>query len=99
MYVQGYRRPAMPGHGFVWVDGYWSWMRGRYVWVSGYWARPPFMGGFWVSPRYDRGRFFGGFWGGNRGSHHYRYYGRDQYRDRGHGSNRGGGYGHRRLSA
>lgn len=59
----------MPGPGFVWVDGYWSWMRGRYVWVSGYWTRPPFAGGYWMAPRYNRGRFFAGFWAGNRNWH------------------------------
>jgi hypothetical protein len=56
----------MPGRGFVWVDGYWSWMRGRYAWVPGYWARPPYAGAYWVSPRYSGGRFFVGFWGGGR---------------------------------
>jgi len=83
MYAHRYRRPPMPGPGFVWVDGYWSWMRGSYVWVAGYWTRPPFIGGFWVAPRYHAGRFFAGFWGGrnNRNSHN----------DRGHGytNNRG----------
>lgn len=88
-----YRRPPMPGPGFVWVDGYWSWMRGRYAWVPGYWMRPPFAGGYWMAPRHDRGRFFAGFWarpgfgvgfgfgGGGRGNGH----GYDRDRDRGRG--------------
>jgi WXXGXW repeat (2 copies) len=88
MFDRGFRRPAMPGPGFVWVDGYWSWMRGRYVWVGGFWTRPPFVGGYWVSPRYERGRFFAGFWGGNRNNNRYD-------RDYGRGPNRGG-YGYRR---
>lgn len=68
-YGPSYRRPPMPGPGFVWVDGYWSWMRGRYVWVGGYWTRPPYVGSYWVAPRYNSGRFFAGFWagGGRRG--------------------------------
>jgi hypothetical protein len=66
MYGPGYRRPPMPGPGFVWVDGYWSWMRGRYVWVGGYWTRPPYVGSYWVAPRYRSGRFFAGFWAGSR---------------------------------
>jgi len=69
MYGPRYRRPPMPGPGFVWVNGYWSFMRGRYVWTPGYWTRPPFAGGYWVAPRYNRGHFFAGFWaGGPRGS-------------------------------
>ena len=66
-YAYGYRRPPMPGPGFVWIDGYWSFMRGRYVWETGYWTRPPYMGGYWSAPRYNSGRFFGGFWSGGRG--------------------------------
>ncbi len=67
MYGPRYWRPPMPGPGFVWVDGYWSFMRGRYVWAPGYWTRPPFAGGYWVAPVYNRGHFFAGFWGGHRG--------------------------------
>ena len=59
-------RPSMPGHGYVWVDGYWNFFGGRYSWVSGYWMRPPFSGGFWVAPRYTSGHFYRGFWGGGR---------------------------------
>lgn len=70
--------PPMPGPGFVWIDGYWSFMRGRYVWVGGYWTRPPFVGGYWRAPRYSGGRFFAGFWAG-----------RNSYMRGGYGSNRG----------
>jgi hypothetical protein len=64
-----FRRPPMPGHGFVWVEGYWSFARGRYVWVNSYWARPPFAGAYWVAPRYHGGRHFVGFWSGRDHRH------------------------------
>lgn len=57
-----YRRAPMPGPGFVWVDGFWAFNRGRYVWIDGFWARPPYGGARWMAPRYSGGRFFGGFW-------------------------------------
>jgi hypothetical protein len=45
--------PASPGHGFVWIEGYWRWSgnayfwvpghhvkaRSGYVWVPGYWQQ------------------------------------------------------------
>ena len=37
-------RPAIPGPGYVWTDGYWNWAGGRYVWVPGVWRRPPYAG-------------------------------------------------------
>jgi WXXGXW repeat (2 copies) len=46
-------RPALPGPGYVWVDGYWNWAGGRYVWVPGVWRRPPFAGAYWSHPHYD----------------------------------------------
>ena len=91
-YAYGYGRPPMPGPGFIWVDGCWSFMRGRYVWVSGYWTRPPFVGGYWMAPRYEGRRFFGGFWAGGRNSYSDRGRG---YSNRGY-SNHGGGHGYRR---
>ena len=48
------RRPAMPGAGYVWVDGYWGVNGGRYVWVPGRWDRPPYAGAYWSHPHYDR---------------------------------------------
>ncbi len=73
-----YQRPPMPGPGFIWVDGYWNFLGGRYVWVRGYWMRPPYAGGYWVPPRYSRGRFFLGFWGHSRNFD--RGFVRDDYR-------------------
>src|SRR4051812_2764584 len=59
--------PVAPGPGYVWVDGYYYPVRGRYVWHNGYWTRPPYPGAIWITPRYERGRFFEGYWsGGNR---------------------------------
>jgi hypothetical protein len=46
-------RPRMPGPGYVWVDGYWNWDRGRYVWVPGVWQRPPYAGAYWSHGHYD----------------------------------------------
>jgi hypothetical protein len=47
-------RPAMPGNGFVWVDGYWGIRKNRYVWMPGGWQRPPYPGAYWVKPAYNR---------------------------------------------
>lgn len=35
-----YVRPAVPGAGYVWVDGDWYWSGGRYAWRNGYWSHP-----------------------------------------------------------
>ena len=47
------RRSPMPGAGYVWVDGYWRWDRGRYVWAPGVWQRPPYAGAYWTHPHWD----------------------------------------------
>jgi hypothetical protein len=41
---------AVPGSGYIWIDGYWTWdYRYReYVWVQGYWALVPYAGAFWI---------------------------------------------------
>ena len=46
-------RPAMPGPGYAWVDGYWNWAGERYVWIPGVWRRPPYAGAYWAHPHYD----------------------------------------------
>jgi hypothetical protein len=46
-------RPALPGPGYVWADGYWNWEGGRYAWRRGEWRRPPFAGAYWEHPHYD----------------------------------------------
>jgi hypothetical protein len=41
-------RGMPPGHGHLWISGYWHWGGGRYVWVPGYW-QPPRVGPHWRS--------------------------------------------------
>jgi hypothetical protein len=56
-------RPAAPGPGYVWIDGYHDgWGR----WVAGDWALPPYGGAYWVAPQFSGGRFVAGYWGGAR---------------------------------
>jgi hypothetical protein len=43
-------RPACPGPGYTWVDGYYG---PSGVWVAGYWAPPAVVT---VAPRYDHPR-------------------------------------------
>ena len=81
-------RPLSPGPGYVWVDGYWYPIGGRYRWHAGYWTRPPYVGARWIGPHHDGERFFEGYWEGDRGrvehNHHWdRERGRDFDRDRG----------------
>jgi WXXGXW repeat (2 copies) len=60
-------RPAMPGPGYIWVDGYQYVDGRRYRWHDGYWTRPPYEGAVWVGPRHDGSQFFAGYWDGPRG--------------------------------
>jgi YXWGXW repeat-containing protein len=60
-------RPAAPGPGFIWVDGYWFAAGNRYRWHDGYWTRPPYEGAVWVAPHHDGERFFDGYWEGPHG--------------------------------
>ena len=46
-------RPAMPGPGYAWNEGYWEPYQGRYRWHAGVWAQPPYAGGTYVHPHYD----------------------------------------------
>jgi hypothetical protein len=75
-------RPAYPGPGFIWVDGYWDRNYGRNVWVAGYWTRP--------APRYERPRYDERY---ERRFDHDRD--RDWDRDRRYGHDDGRGYGFR----
>lgn len=74
-------RPAAPGPGFIWVDGYWYPVDGRYRWHDGYWTRPAYEGAHWIGPRYEGNRFFEGRWEGPHGvvEHDHRW---DRDRDR-----------------
>jgi hypothetical protein len=63
-------RPAYPGPGYNWVDGYWA---PNGAWVAGYWAPPAYIGSYRTAPRYydrdDRG-YNGGYWRGERDRDH-----------------------------
>jgi WXXGXW repeat (2 copies) len=60
-------RPASPGSGYAWIDGYWYVANHRYVWHDGYWTRPPYAGAIWVGPHHDGHQYFDGYWQGSRG--------------------------------
>ena len=34
-------RGAMPGRGYVWVQGHFAWQGGNFIWIAGSWERPP----------------------------------------------------------
>jgi hypothetical protein len=76
-------QPPVPGPDFVWVQGYWYPVEGRYHWHEGYWTRPPYEGAIWVAPRHDGARYFAGYWEGGRGrfEHDHRW-DKDHDRDR-----------------
>ena len=44
-------RPAAPGYGYSWVDGYWDWTGADWTWSSGYWV-PERVGYAYIGPRY-----------------------------------------------
>ena len=75
-------RPRAPGPDYMWVDGYWYPVDGRYRWHSGYWTRPPYVGARWIAPHHDGSRFFDGYWEGEHGrvDHDHRW-DRDHDRD------------------
>jgi len=73
-------RPAAPGYGYTWVDGYWDWSGYDWSWSSGYWV-PERVGYAYIAPRYvyvdGRPVYYRGYWQGNNG---YREYGYGGYR-------------------
>jgi hypothetical protein len=73
--------PPPPAPAYVWVQGYWYPLNGRYRWHDGYWTRPPYEGAVWVAPRHDGERFYTGYWeaGGRRWEHDHRS---DRHRER-----------------
>ncbi len=79
-----YAQPVIPGDGYIWTPGYWSYSEDNgYYWVPGVWVRPPHFGLLWTPAYwgYDGGvyGFHSGYWG-----HHVGFYG---------GINYGFGYG------
>ena len=76
-------QPPAPGPDFLWVQGYWYPVEGRYHWHAGYWTLPPYEGAIWIAPHHDRGRFFTGYWEGGRGRYeHDHRWDKDHDRDR-----------------
>ena len=49
-----YERPPRPGPDYVWVDGYYTHVRGRNFWVAGFWQRRPHQV-YWRGRDFDRG--------------------------------------------
>lgn len=64
-----YVQPPIPGYGYIWTPGYWSWSDdyGDYYWVPGTWVTAPYVGALWT-PGYwsasgDRYGWHDGYWG------------------------------------
>lgn len=80
-----YAQPPIPGDGYMWTPGYWSWdgENNDYYWVPGTWVIAPFIGALWTPGYWGWGdgnyAWHGGYWGSHIG-----YYG---------GINYGFGYG------
>src|SRR6516162_4306184 len=52
-----YEQPEIPGPGYLWVPGYWSYGPYGYFWVPGTWVEPPAVGLLWTP----------GYWGWSEG--------------------------------
>jgi WXXGXW repeat (2 copies) len=50
-----------PGHGYVWVSGYWIWRVSEFVWVSGQWESMPPDRHRWVDGEWRHDRY-GWYW-------------------------------------
>ena len=77
-------RPAMPGPGYIWVDGYYEPFNGQYRWHPGYWNRAPYEGAYYVHPHWDHypdgWHMHEGYWAHEDHDPHYW----DNHHDRGH---------------
>jgi hypothetical protein len=75
-----YEQPVMPGDGYLWTPGYWSWNAHDrdYFWVPGTWVSAPFVGALWTPGYWGWGgagyAWHGGYWGSHVG-----YYGGINY--------------------
>ena len=84
-----YAQPIIPGDGYIWAPGYWSWNSAQadYYWVPGTWVLAPEIGELWTPGYwgYENSGYLwhGGYWGSQVG-----YYGGINY---GHGYT-GSGY-------
>jgi hypothetical protein len=52
-----YEQPPIPGPGYLWAPGYWSYGPYGYYWVPGTWVEPPAVGLLWTP----------GYWGWSEG--------------------------------
>ena len=48
-----YARPVSPGPDYIWIDGDWQWVGGRYVYRNGYWGHPR-GGRVWVTGSWEQ---------------------------------------------
>ncbi|PRC92168.1 YXWGXW repeat-containing protein [Solimicrobium silvestre] len=75
-----YAQPAIPGDGYLWTPGYWSWndADADYYWVPGTWVVAPFVGALWTPGYWGWANggyaWHGGYWGTHIG-----YYGGINY--------------------
>jgi hypothetical protein len=75
-----YVQPPIPGDGYMWTPGYWSWNAddNDYYWVPGTWVVAPFVGALWTPGYWGWGgggyAWHGGYWGSHIG-----YYGGINY--------------------
>jgi hypothetical protein len=53
-----YAQPICPGHGYIWMPGYWAWGAEGYYWVPGTWVVAP-VGMLWTP----------GYWGWGGGAY------------------------------
>ena len=65
--LPGVSQPPIPGDGYIWTPGYWSYAAQGYYWVPGAWTQPTEAGYLWT-PGYwgfvdGRYRYHYGFWG------------------------------------
>ena len=58
-----YSQPPIPGDGYLWTPGYWSYAPQGYFWVPGAWAMPPQVGFLWTP----------GYWGFSAGIYRFNY--------------------------
>ena len=78
-----YSQPLIPGNGYLWTPGYWSYAPQGYFWVPGVWAMPPQVGFLWTP----------GYWGFSAGLYQFNYGFWGQYVGYYGGINYGFGYG------
>jgi len=62
-----YAQPVIPGPGYIWTPGYWSWGPAGYYWVPGTWVLPPSIGVLWTPGYWGWGGggylWHAGYWG------------------------------------